>query len=67
VKQERILGTGGFVERVLSESRGRRGRIPRIRSKIAERLIKELRIGLARVARLLGVYAHRPFPRFCIE
>lgn len=55
MKQERILGTGGFVERVLSESRGRRGRIPRVRSEVVERLVKELGISLAEVARLLGV------------
>ena len=89
---ERILGTGEFVERVLSESekplryglkpaerskkietilkeecrRGkieleelrmgsRRGEIPRVRSESAERLVKELGMGLAEVARLLGV------------
>jgi len=33
----------------------RRGRIPRVRSEIAERLIKELRMSLAEVARLLGI------------
>jgi len=89
---QRILGTGDFVERVLNESsqplghrisagelskrgevivkgecrrgkiafeelrRGsRRGEIPRVRSEIAERLIKELGMSLAGVARLLGV------------
>jgi putative transposase len=89
---ERILGTGDFVERVLSESeesfrnrlmpgerskriRGileeacqkgkieleelrmgsRRGEIPRVRSETAQRLIKELGMSLAEVARLLGV------------
>jgi REP element-mobilizing transposase RayT len=89
---QRILGSGGFVERVLSESaeplryrfnpveRGkrietilreecqkgkieleelrmgsRRGKIPRVRSEIAQQLIKELEISLAEVARLLGV------------
>jgi putative transposase len=89
---ERILGTGDFVERVLSESEGsfrnrlmpgerskrirgileeacqkgkieleelrmgsRRGEIPRVRSETAQRLIKELGMSLAEVARLLGV------------
>ena len=89
---ERILGTGDFVERVLSESeesfrnrlmpgerskriRGileeecqkgkieleelrmgsRRGEIPQVRSETAQRLIKELGMSLAEVARLLGV------------
>ena len=89
---ERILGTGDFVERVLRESeesfrnrlmpgerskriRGileeacqkgkieleelrmgsRRGEIPRVRSETAQRLIKELGMSLAEVARLLGV------------
>jgi len=89
---QRILGTGEFVERVLKESGqplghrisagerskraeitvkeecrsgeigfeelrmgSRRGEIPRVRSVIAERLIKELGMSLAGVARLLGV------------
>jgi hypothetical protein len=89
---QRILGTGDFVERVLSESEkplryglklgerskrietilreecrmgkieleelrmgSRRGEIPRIRLEAAERLVKELGMGLAEVARLLGV------------
>jgi hypothetical protein len=89
---QRILGTGEFVERVLSESEkplryglkpaerskkietilkeecrqgkiglqelrmgSRRGEIPRIRSETSERLVKELGMGLAEVARLLGV------------
>jgi len=89
---ERILGTGDFVERVLRESgegmghrisraerdkriRGvmeeecregeveieelrmgsRRGEIPRVRSEIAKRLVKELGMSLAEAARLLGV------------
>jgi hypothetical protein len=88
----RILGTGDFVERVLSESAGtlrkqfnpterskqietilkegcqrgkieleelqmgsRRGEIPRVRSEVAQKLIKELGVSLAGVARLLGV------------
>jgi predicted transcriptional regulator len=34
---------------------GRRGRIPRVRSEIAERLVKELCIGLVGAARLFGV------------
>jgi len=92
VGDQRILGTGDFVERVLSESekplrnqfsptersRGigkileeecqkarieieelrtgsRRGDIPRVRSEIAQRLIKELGISLAEVARQSGV------------
>jgi hypothetical protein len=89
---QRILGTGEFVETVLRESeeplryklslleRGkgveailkekcqkgkielgelrmgsRRGEIPRVRSEIAQQLIKELGMPLAEVARLLGV------------
>jgi len=89
---QRILGTGEFVEKVLQESSqplgrrisagerskraeiivkeecrsgeigfeelrmgSRRGEIPRIRSVIAERLIKELGMSLAGAARLLGV------------
>jgi putative transposase len=89
---QRILGSGGFVERVLSESAeplryrfnpverskrietilreecqkgkieleelrmgSRRGEIPRVRSEIAQQLIKGLEISLAEVARLLGV------------
>jgi putative transposase len=89
---QRILGTGDFVERVLKESEqslrhrfspvvrskrvetilkeesqkgkieleelqmgSRRGEIPRVRSEIARRLIKELGMTLAEVARLLGV------------
>jgi putative transposase len=89
---ERILGTGDFVERVLRESEerlgyrlsplerskrvetilkgecrkgkidleelrmgSRRGEIPRVRSEIAQQLIKELGMSLAEVARLLGV------------
>jgi hypothetical protein len=89
---QRILGNGDFVERVLSESKGplryrhsfvegreraetilkeecqkgnieleelqmgsRRGRIPRVRSTIAQRLVKELGMSLAEMARLLGV------------
>ena len=89
---QRILGTGDFVKRVLSESgeslryrltslerrkrietilreecqRGRigleelgmgsrRGEIPGVRSEIAWRLVKELGVPLAEVARLLGV------------
>lgn len=32
-----------------------RGSIPRVRSEIAERLVKELGMSLAEVARLLGV------------
>jgi putative transposase len=89
---QRILGSGDFVERVLSESAeplryrfnpverrkrietilkeecqkrkieleelrmgSRRGEIPRVRSDIAQQLIKELEISLAEVARLLGV------------
>jgi putative transposase len=89
---QRILGTGEFVERVLRESGeplrykpsplerskrietiikeesqkgkieleelrmgSRRGEIPRVRSKIAHQLIKELGVSLAEVARLLGV------------
>jgi len=89
---QRILGTGDFVEKVLSESGeplrrqispmerskrirnileeecqkgkidleelrmgSRRGDIPQIRSEIAQRLIKELGMSLAEVARLSGV------------
>ncbi len=89
---QRILGTGDFVERLLSESAGslryqhsllerrkrgetilkeecqkgnigieelqmgsRRSRIPQVRSIIAQRLVKELGMSLAEVARLLGV------------
>lgn len=89
---QRILGTGGFVEKVLRESEerfrfrlraverskeieailreecergrievkelrmgGRRGEIPRVRSEIAQRLVKEFGIPLAEVARVLGV------------
>jgi putative transposase len=89
---QRILGTGDFVERVLNESSqplgqrisagerskraeiivkeecgrreiafeelrmgSRRGEIPQVRSELAERLIKELGMSLAGVARLLGV------------
>ena len=89
---QRILGTGGFVERILSESEGlvryqhspaerrkraetilkeecqkenieleelqtgsRRGRIPQVRSTIAQQLVKKLGMSLAEVARLLGV------------
>jgi putative transposase len=89
---ERILGKGDFVERVLSESEGslryrhspaerrkrgetilkeecqkgnieieelqmgrRRSKIPQVRSIIAQRLVKELGMSLAEVARLLGV------------
>jgi hypothetical protein len=89
---QRVLGTGDFVERVLSESekplryglsaeerskrietilkeecrRGkieleevrmgsRRAEIPRVRSEAAQRLVKELGMGLAEAARLLGV------------
>jgi hypothetical protein len=89
---QRILGTGDFVERVLKESDqslrhrfspvvrskrvetilkeesqkgkieleelqmgSRRGEIPRVRSEVAQRLIKELGMTLAEVARLLGV------------
>ena len=33
----------------------RRGRIPRVRSEVAEGLVKELEMSLAEVARLLGV------------
>jgi len=42
VKHERILGTGDFVERVLSESGEPAGWVPRVRAEVAERLIKEL-------------------------
>lgn len=89
---QRILGTGEFVERVLSESSqpfvqrisagerskraevivreecrrrkvafeelrmgSRRGQIPLVRSEIAERLLNELGMSLAGMARLLGV------------
>jgi putative transposase len=89
---QRILGTGDFVERVLSESGeplrhrfshterskriesiikeacqkgkveleglrmgSRRGEIPRVRSEIAQQLVKTLGMSLAEVARLLGV------------
>lgn len=89
---QRILGTGDFVERVLNESEeplrkrfspaerrkrmetilneechkgrieveelrmgSRRGEIPRVRSETAQRLLKELGMSLADVARLLGV------------
>ena len=92
IGDQRILGTGDFVERVLSESEGalgyrhssvdrrkraetilteecqkgnieheelqmesRRGKIPQLRSIIAQRLVKELGMSLAEVARLLGV------------
>jgi putative transposase len=91
-EDQRILGSGDFVERVLSESvepsrsrfnpverckrietilkeecqkgkieleelrmGSRRGEIPCVRSEIAQRLIKELGMSLAEVARLLGV------------
>jgi len=89
---QRILGTGDFVERVLRESGeplrrrfsdverskrveiilkeasqkakielgelrmgGRRGKIPRVRSEVTKRLVKELGMPLAEVAQLLGV------------
>ena len=89
---ERILGPGDFVEKVLRESEeplchrfgllernkrietilnegcqkgeinleelrmgSRRGEIPRVRSEIAQRLLSELGISLAEVARLMGV------------
>ena len=89
---ERILGTGDFVERVLSESGqplryrlspverrkkvetilkqecqkgnieleelrmgSRRGKIPQVRSTIAQQLLKTFGMSLAEVARLLGV------------
>jgi hypothetical protein len=89
---QRILGTGEFVERVLSESGeplrfrfslqerikrievilkeecqkgkieyeelrmgSRRGEISRVRLEIAQRLVRELGVSLAEVARLLGV------------
>jgi putative transposase len=89
---QRILGTGDFVERVLRESEegmgyrirpaerdkkirsvmeeeclkgevefeelrmgSRRGKIPKVRSDIAKRLVKELGMSLAEAARLLGV------------
>ena len=89
---QRILGAGEFVERMLRESEGslgyrpsalerskrvegiirehcqkgevgvkelrmgsRRGEIPRVRSEIAEQLVRELGIPLAEVARLLGI------------
>lgn len=89
---QRILGTGDFVERVLTESReplhrrfsdaerskrvetiieeecqkrkielrelrmgSRRGEIPRVRSGIAQQLVKTLGMSLAEVARILGV------------
>jgi putative transposase len=89
---QRILGTGGFVERVLRETeepmrhrfsplgrskriedilRGecrkgqiefeelrmgsRRGEIPRVRSEIVQRLVKEIGMSLAEAARLVGV------------
>lgn len=89
---QRILGTGDFVQRVLSESGeplrhrfspaerskrieallkeecqkgkieleevqmgSRRGEIPRVRLEIAKRLVKELGMSLAGVARLLGI------------
>ncbi len=89
---QRILGTGDFVEKVLSEAEdslrhrfspvggrdrietmikeecekrkidlkelrmgSRRGEIPRVRSEIAQRLVGEVGIPLAEVARLLGV------------
>jgi REP element-mobilizing transposase RayT/predicted HTH domain antitoxin len=89
---QRILGTGDFVERVLSESGeplrrrlspaerskrirnileeecqkgkieieelrmgSRRGEIPQVRSELAQRLIRELGVSLAEVARLSGV------------
>jgi len=89
---QRVLGTGEFVERVLSESGGplrvrftpqerskrievilkeesqkgkigyeelrmgsRRGEISRARLEIAQRLVRELGVSLAEVARLLGV------------
>jgi hypothetical protein len=52
---QRILKTRDFVERVLSESGEPGGRNPRVRSEIAERLVKELGMSLAKVAQLLGV------------
>jgi len=89
---QRILGTGDFVEKVLSESErplryrytsverrkkvktilneecqkgnielkelqmgSRRGRIPQVRSTIAQQLVRKLGMSLAEVARLLGV------------
>jgi predicted transcriptional regulator len=42
------------------------GRIPRVRSEIVERLVKELRIGLAGVVRLLGVSTSAS-SRICME
>jgi len=44
----------------------RRGRVPRVRSEVAERLIKELGISLAGW-RGYWVFPHRPFLRFCRE
>jgi len=92
IGDQRILGTGDFVEKVLNESSqplghrispgerskgvetilkeecregkidfeelrmgSRRGEIPRVRSEITERLVKDLGMSLAEVARLLGV------------
>jgi putative transposase len=89
---QRILGSGDFVEKVLSEAEdslrdrfgpvggshrietilkeesekgkielrelrmgSRRGAIPRVRSEIAQRLVREVGIPLAEVARVLGV------------
>jgi hypothetical protein len=89
---QRILGPGDFVERVLRESEeslrqmlspverrkrietileearrkgkidleelrmgSRRGKIPRVRSEIAQQLVKQIGMSLAEVARLLGV------------
>ena len=89
---QRILGAGDFVERVLSESEAqlryrhspverrrrvksilkeecekgkiafeelqmgsRRGRIPQVRSTIAQQLVRKLEMSLAEVAGLLGV------------
>jgi len=103
VKQERILGTGDFVERVLSESRDplrhrsspveqsrrveiilkgecqlrkisfeelrmpvRQGRIPWVRSEIAERFVKELGVSLARWHDYWASPRLR-FLRFCME
>lgn len=92
IGDQRILGTGDFVERVLSESEGRMGdrhslverrkrmetilkqecqkgntaleelqmgsrrsNVPYVRSAVAQRLVKELGMPLAEVARQLGV------------
>ena len=89
---QRILGTGDFVQRILSESDGRlryrhtpaerrkrvetilkeecrkgkialkelqmgsrRGRVPQVRSAIAQELVRKLGMPLAEAARLLGV------------